>query len=92
MEGQEKLKESAHEKALLHLLESSNTGTRPFNDIPKSQDSVKIAMGRAAKGGLPTKNKFLMNSIGDNSILDRKFLGNEISFDRGATGKLTIYH
>lgn len=84
-EGEEKLKDSAHEKALLRLLESSNTGTKPLGHLPESQDSVKLAMNRGVKKSI-NYNKFLQNSLGDNSLLQKRFLGNEVSFDRGITG------
>lgn len=84
MEGEEKLKMSAHEKALMHLLESSHTGTKPLN-LPESQDSVKIAMKRGVKKSINV-DRFLKNAIGDNRVLDQNFLGNNVSFERGITG------
>ena len=84
-ENEEKRKEGAQEKVLINLFASSNTGTRPLGHLPDTQDSVKIAMNRGIKKSI-NNNKFLKNSLGDNSLLDRKFLGNEVSFDRGVTG------
>lgn len=56
MEGEERLKESAHEKALLRLLESSNTGTKPLCGLPETQDSVKMAMRAGARKSIHGKN------------------------------------
>ena len=84
MEGEEKLKQSAHEKELLHLLESSHTGTKPIN-IPETQDSVRAAMQRGVKK-LNNVDRFLKNALGDNRVLDQNFRGSNISFERGITG------
>lgn len=85
-EGEEKLKQSAHEKALLRLLESSNTGTKTgLGAIPETQDSIRMAM-RAKPRKSILMGSVLKNDLGDNSLLQKNFLGNEISFERGITG------
>jgi len=84
-EGEEKLKESAHEKALLRLLESSNTGTKPFSNIPATQNSIGVAMKRTPRKSI-NLGSVLKNDLGDNSALNRSFLGDKISIDRGITG------
>ena len=85
-EGEEQLKTSQHERQLLKLLESSGTGTRGIGALPKTQDSVKIAMQSSGKRKSILFGNVLKNQLGNNDILDKKFLGNEISFDRGVTG------
>ena len=84
MEGEEKLKQSAHEKELLHLLESSHTGTKPIV-IPETQDSVRVAMQRGVRKSINV-GSFLKNALGDNRILDQNLHGSNISFERGVTG------
>lgn len=83
-EGQEKMKQSIHEKELIKILESQNTDMKP-KELPDTQDSVKMAMNRGARKSI-IASSFLKNSLGDNSILDKKFHGAEISFERGITG------
>mmetsp|Transcript_15758 Transcript_15758/g.13788 ORF Transcript_15758/g.13788 Transcript_15758/m.13788 type:complete len:178 (+) Transcript_15758:423-956(+) len=85
MEGEENLKKSQHEKQLLRLLESSGTGTRGMNQLPTTQDSMRIAIKGGRRKSILQGN-VLKNRLGDNKVLDKRYLGNEISIDRGVTG------
>ena len=53
--------------------------------MPETQNSIRMAMQKGVKKSINV-DKFLKNAIGDNRILDQKFLGSNISFERGITG------